>query len=157
MRTCIKPRIASLRAVTSGTGSSYSDRCDTSRHAPLTSRSRTHLRTVLIHVDPPDPSRCAGGGSDRSEGRETTGRNVLANDNSEVQGNEVRATFVDDKKFGITFGGVPGNDPGSSRILKIDPAGMAAQQPQVRADPTCIGTRIAGSLASCIYPLLRYF
>ena len=75
----------------------------------------------------------------------------------QVQGNEVRATFVDDKKFGITFGGVPGNDPGSSRILKIDPAGMAAQQPQVRADPTCIGTRIAGSLASCIYPLLRYF
>eukprot|EP01048_Picozoa_sp_COSAG05_P004131 COSAG05_NODE_212_length_13942_cov_18.039659_5_plen_1501_part_00 len=47
-------------------------------------------------------------------------------------GGLVKATFIEDGKFGITFGNVLGSDPGSSKVLKIDPNGLAAQQPQLK-------------------------
>ena len=44
---------------------------------------------------------------------------------------EVRATFVEEGKFGIRFGNVKGSEPGPMKIIKINPYGMAAQQPQL--------------------------
>ena len=44
----------------------------------------------------------------------------------------MRATFMEEGKFGITFGSTQPSDPGPMKINRIDPSGLAAKQPQLK-------------------------